>query len=431
MVGFALPHAGPDGMQQAPSQQAGEVRSLTLLGNLLPQRDPTVPHKAARSQRQGTSPSAKVSPTVTATPGIGGKRGSGVGEESRGAQLSAQASPQGSQSTVNKGAISQLQEFVQGAKLYPMPPNCPVLQWGYDSRMVGKDSLEFRATVAFMLDGVPHHAAGSWKHNKVLAKRDAAERTLGLFVNRWGGIAVQDFELWSNPPSVRQESSSPGKEGCDGAQAVESGINREEQELHDYCATSLSEFAAAPTWTHMWSGELCQAFVEIRMFNVPHTFPGNPCATREAAYRDAARRALWYLQCPGYEDLFEPDPEFVKAAAHMIPEASASWSRDGCAEEGEEQLLAERKTLVMRVQNRLQQAFAQQLKVGTSVWFWSYERHPRDKEWPPLYCATVHVPLAGKTFVGTWTRGQREAQIDACSKIAEFLDAEFPRTKGS
>lgn len=55
----------------------------------------------------------------------------------------------------------------------------------------------------------------------------------------------------------------------------------------------------------------------------------------------------------------------------------------------------------------------------------------QDKEWPPLYCATVHVPLAGKTFVGTWTRGQREAQIDACSKIAEFLDAEFPRTKGS
>mmetsp|Transcript_111225 Transcript_111225/g.321577 ORF Transcript_111225/g.321577 Transcript_111225/m.321577 type:complete len:439 (-) Transcript_111225:188-1504(-) len=438
MLTFSLPHTSLDSMPQqahATGPQGGGMKPLTLLGNLLTQRDPTMAHKVPRSQKQGASPSTQTPQAVITTTAAGAKRSGGTpggqGDESRGAQAAGQASSQGSQCAVNKGAISQLQEFVQGAKLYPMPPNCPVLQWGYDSRMVGKDSLEFRATVAFMLDGVPHHAAGSWKHNKVLAKRDAAERTLGLFVNRWGGVAVQDFELWNNPPSVQEEQPLAPKDDCDSSPPPEVGVNREERELQNYCETSLSEFAAMPTWTHTWSGDSCQAFAEIRIFGVPHTFPGKPCATREAAYRDAARRALWYLQCPGYEDLYEPDPEFVKAAAHMIPEASASWSRDGCAEEGEEQLLAERKTLVMRVQNRLQQAFAQQLKVGTSVWFWSYERHPRDKEWPPLYCATVHVPLAGRTFVGTWTRGQREAQIDACSKIAEFLDAEFPRTKGS
>merc|ERR1719188_284397 len=81
----------------------------------------------------------------------------------------------------------------------------------------------------------------------------------------------------------------------------------------------------------------------------------------------------------------------------------------------------------MRVQNRLQQAYAHLLKAGTPVWFWSYDRAPRDRGWPPLFRASVHVPLAGRTFRGSWTRGQREAQIEACGKIGDFLDGEFPR----
>lgn len=333
----------------------------------------------------------------------------------------AASSPGGT--TVSKGAISQLQEFVQGAKLFPMPPNCPVLQWGYDTRMPGM-CLEFRATVAFLLDGVPHHVVGAWKHSKKLAQRDTAERTLGLFVNRWGELAVQEFQLGGEVHEYRWEEPRA-------TEAPEGEPLSEVEALDDFCGKFVPEAVPRPRWSHTLDGNLHQAFVEIKMFGVPHTFPGKTYDTKEAACADAARRALWYLQCPGYEELFEPDPEYVRAAAQTIPDASPSWARDGRTDEGEEQQLAERKTTVMRVQNRLQQAYARQLEAGTSVWFWSYDRHPRDKGWPPLFRATVHVPLATKTFTGSWTRGQRDAQIDACAHIVDFLDAEFPRTRGS
>jgi len=355
-----------------------------------------------------------------------------------------------------KGAISQLQEFVQGAKLYPMPPNCAVLQWSYDTRMVGgrgseASVLEFRATVAFLLDGVPHHAVGSWKHSKKIAQRDTAERSLGLLVNRWGEIAMQEIYglLTEDGPTGTQpiglqptprsldpigepEQEPPALCAPGSGVASAAALGGEAAKLFEYCNKFLPSHEASahpPRWHHKWDAGRCQAFVVISMFGVPHTFPGRFCDSQEAACSDAARRALWYLNCPGYENLFEPDPEYVKAAAQTIPEASPSWQRDGHADEGEEQQLAERKTMVMRVQNRLQQAYAQQLKAGTPVWFWSYDRSPRDRGWPPLFRASVHVPLAGKTFRGGWTRGQREAQIEACGKIGEFLDGEFPRTR--
>lgn len=324
---------------------------------------------------------------------------------------------------MNKGAISQLQEFVQGAKLYPMPPNCPVLQWEYDTRMVGT-SLEFRATVAFLLDGVPHHTAGLWKPSKKLAQRDAAERTLGLFVNRWGELAVAELPPQEAGCADRHPGSSSSGSGAGGA----SNTGDPRTHLEDFCARLVPYAAPPPLWSHRWDGELCQAFVEIRLLDVAHTFPGKPCQDQDTAYVDAARRVLWYLQCPGYEDAFEPDLEYVRAAAQTIPEPATSWVRDA-ESEGEEQQLAERKTTIMRVQNRLQQAYARQLEAGTSPWYWSYEKDPKDKGWPPLFRATVHVPLAARTFVGEWLRGQREAQINTCAQISEFLDQEFPRNK--
>lgn len=315
-----------------------------------------------------------------------------------------------------KGAISQLQEFVQGAKYFPMPPNCPVLQWSYDTRMIGT-SLEFRATVALLLDGVPHHTAGAWKPSKKLAQRDTAERALGLFVNRWGELAVSGQTIVDQSGSIEKASQDP----------IEG--ERASQILVDFCNRLPCPSTRPPQWSHRWEGDACQAFVEVELVGVPHTFPGQPKGSQEAAYSDAARRVLWYLQCPGFEDAFEPDLDCVRAAAQEIPEPLISWVKDGDSE-GEEQQLAERKTTVMRVQNRLQQAYARQLETGTSVWSWTYERDPRDRSWPPLFRATAHIPLAGRAFTGGWQRGQREAQIDACTRIAEYLEGTFPRVRG-
>jgi len=335
----------------------------------------------------------------------------------------------GCEEAASKGAISQLQEFVQGAKLYPMPPNCPVLQWEYDTRMIGT-ALEFRATVAFLLDGVPHHTVGIWKPSKKLAQRDAAERALGLFVNRWGELAALESPASSSGSPAQPQLFSPmgtgSKQACATSRPPVACDIR--ALLEDFCARLTPHPSPPPQWSHRWDGGLCQAFVEVRLLDVSHTFPGKPCEDQEIAHADVARRVLWYLQCPGFEDAFEPDMEYVRAAAQTIPEPPASWAKDGDSE-AEEQQLAERKTTIMRIQNRLQQAYARQLEAGTSVWYWSYERDPKDKDWPPLFRATVHVPLAARTFVGAWLRGQREAQIDTCAQISGFLDTEFPRKR--
>jgi hypothetical protein len=320
--------------------------------------------------------------------------------------------------SASKGAISQLQEFVQGAKVFPMPPNCPVLQWSYDTRMVGT-SLEFRATGAFLLDGVAHHTVGVWRPSKKLAQRDCAERALGLFVHRWASmIALDEFSgnltanatLLSSPPSL-------------------SDAHSQVERLEIFCKRlSLGE-PVPINWSHRWESEQCQAYAEIRLMDVPHTFPGRPMQTQQEAYEDTAHRVLWYLQCPGSENDFEPDSSYVKVAAQDIPEPHSCWVKDEGECEGEEQQLAERKTTIMRVQNRLQQAYARQLEAGISVWFWSYERDPKDKGWPPMFRATVNVPLANRTFSGSWQRGQREAQIQTCAHISKFLDEEFPNRR--
>lgn len=315
-------------------------------------------------------------------------------------------------SNVNRGSISQLQEFVQGAKIFPMPANCPVLQWDYEDRMVS-NSLEFCATVAFLLDGVAHHTVGAWRASKKVAQRDAAERTLGLFVNRWASLLLLD-------ESASELEVEPLPEHSSDAQLLEL-----------FCQ-KLSWETSSPTtvnWSHRWEEESCQAYVELCLLDVPHTFAGKPQSTQELAYEDVARRVLWYLQCPGYEDLFEPDPGYVKAVAHEIPKPSVCWFKDDG--EHEDKMLAERKTTVMKVQNRVQQAYSRQLEPGKSAWFWSYEKeNGDDKVWPPRFKATVSIPLANRTFTGSWQRGQRDAQIDAAEQISNFLDQEFPKMKG-
>eukprot|EP00933_Yihiella_yeosuensis_P009516 TRINITY_DN11545_c0_g1_i1.p1 TRINITY_DN11545_c0_g1~~TRINITY_DN11545_c0_g1_i1.p1 ORF type:complete len:436 (-),score=71.68 TRINITY_DN11545_c0_g1_i1:153-1460(-) len=325
---------------------------------------------------------------------------------------SAVASPSEAESS-SKGAISQLQEFVQGAKVFPMQPNCPVLQWDYDTRMVGT-SLEFRATVAFFLDGVAHHVVGAGWPSKKIAQRDCAERALGLFVNRWASMISTDWPL--------------GATANVGTQLPET--KSYVQRLEAYLQRGSYGDPASVQWSHRWRDGKCQAYTEVRLMDVPHTFPGKPMETQEAAYEDVARRVLWYLRCPGNEDDFEPDINYVKVAAQDIPSPHPFWIKDAAENEGEEQQLAERKTTMMRVQNRLQQAFARQLEAGVSVWYWSFERDPKDKGWPPLFRASVSVPLANRTFCGrTWQRGQRDAQIQTCALISQYLDEEFPKLR--
>jgi len=268
-------------------------------------------------------------------------------------------------------------------------------------------TLEFRGTVAFLLDGVPHHVAGAWHPSKKFAQRDTAERALAFFVGKWGEQLLMEQDGGSKPIPATTAAT-------------------EVQALGEFCSTYPACAGKAPQWSHSWEAGECTALVEIMLLGVAHKFTGNAKDSEQAASKDTARRVLWYLQCPGYETLFTPDIRAPAVTAKEIPSPPSNWASD--AAEGCALQMAERKTKLMRVQNKLQQAFARQLRSGQSVWEWTYETDEEDTAWPPLCRATVSVPVAGRSFTGSWARGQRDAQIEACNLVNAFLDGDMTRT---
>jgi len=303
-----------------------------------------------------------------------------------------------------KGVISLLQEFVQCSKEFPVPQHRPILQWHFDTHIADVTALKFRAQVSFLLDGVAHHVAGSWLPSKRLAQRDAAERCLGFFVGRWSAFLLEH----DSKRSFFVDSSAEEKTAV--------------TILNEFCSSFAACEGQPPTWSQDCNGDKCQFFAELRIFRVPHTFAGAYLSNEDAAKADTAKRVLWYLQVPGFENAFEPDPKSPTITCKDMPSPPANWMRPA-EEECDCMEAAQRKTALMRVQNRLQQVFGRQLKSGQSVWQWSYERDPADSAWPPLYKAKVLIPAAGQSFEGNWARGQREAQLETCKQVSAFLNS--------
>lgn len=214
-------------------------------------------------------------------------------------------SPVGSRGS--KGPISKLQEFVQSSKAHPLPSSCAVLQWSHENRMAGS-SLQFRATTSFLLDGVPHHVLGGWWPSKKQAQRDAAERALAFFIGMCGNELAK------------------GQEGNRGYKPRDQSGNKTEdaeaKDLEDFVGQHLQ-------WSCRWEtqpdqpydGALCKATVEFTYLGIPHVFAGKACTSKSLARADTARRVLWYLHAPGYQNGFEVEQEQVKAGS--------SWSTSG------------------------------------------------------------------------------------------------------
>merc|ERR1719272_81679 len=93
--------------------------------------------------------------TCTQLPRLLGNRGPQLRRKTM--PMVSKPAPQGN---APKGAISKLQEFVQCSQTFNVPANYSVLQWDFDSEMADSATLQFRAIVAFLLNGVPHHVAG-------------------------------------------------------------------------------------------------------------------------------------------------------------------------------------------------------------------------------------------------------------------------------
>lgn len=304
-----------------------------------------------------------------------------------------------------KGTISLLQEFVQCSKQFPVPQHRPILQWSFDTHMADFTTLEFRAQVSFILDGVAHHVAGSWQSSKRQAQRDVAERCLVFFVGSWGAYLLDH-----------------GSE--DHSAMIDTVAKTPISSLEELCLKCAACRGQPPVWSREWDGDRCRVFVELSMLGVPHKFAGDYFLDEDAAKTDIAKRVLWYLQASGFEDMFESDPKSSAISGNEIPSPPANWSRP--SEECDSMEVAQRKTALMRTQNRLQQTFGRQLKPGQSIWEWSYEADPTDLSFSPRCKAKVYIPAAGRSFEGDWALSQRESQLEACQHVSAFLDSGLP-----
>lgn len=337
--------------------------------------------------------------------------GSGAMSRKKAPQSNIQApTQQAPETAAPKGAISMLQEYVQCSTTFHVPSNYSVLQWQSQSRMADAATLEFRAVVALLLEGVPHHVAGTWQPKKKDAQRDAAERALKMFV----GCMGQLLEGQQRPPALYNYPAQMG-----GARAP--SLVQEEDILKDFCKGLEACGGVEPSITVDEEGDTYRVITVIVMFGVPYHFQGEAKSSETAARADAARRILWYLQHPDFQDAFEPDPQSTAILSGKIPEppARANWLNDSDASQVE---TAERKTAIMRVQNKLQQRYSKDLKPGMSVWQWNFEFDQDDQEMPQLCRASVDIPVIGRQFVGDWVRGQRDAQLNTIQQVTSFLE---------
>jgi dsRNA-specific ribonuclease len=296
-------------------------------------------------------------------------------------------------------AIVALQELVQSSKEFPLPSNCPALQFTYDIRTAAsKRALEHRSIAAFFLRGIPHHVAGGWYASKKKAQHDSAERALRLLLAK---------EKKAQSVSAEQ-SLQPAMDFTLDDEAI----------LERFCAKQPGckplEWCTRRATDSEHGEEQYVSVVEVSLFGVPHKLAGAPQNTEAEARIDAAQRALWYLQCPRFENFFEVEPLISGAVPHV-----SDWLNDESNHEA--MLNASRQTAVMRTQNRLQQMFAHG---GKSVWQWSYETD--FKVQPPRFHATVQIPCLGQSFSSDWMSGrrvgERGAQLNAIAKVNDVLD---------
>jgi len=258
------------------------------------------------------------------------------------------------------GPISELQEYVQSDRRFPVGANQPVLKWDWASRMANAVSLEFRATVSFILAGVPHHATGSWHTSKKAAQRDAAERVLIMLKNLWSDCREGTMGKFSSPCPPEMS-------------AVE--------KLSAFCASLLGEqIAHSLQWRCVQTHEGWQATVEVCVFaKALHTLQGPICSSEREAYENLANRALWYLKAPGYLNAFEASHEEIVKTGLLESPPNDLWLRDGMASGSDlvqceaQQREADQKTVLMTVQNRLQKKYGKSLPPGTRAWEWSFE----------------------------------------------------------
>jgi len=187
----------------------------------------------------------------------------------------------------------------------------------------------FRAIVAFLRDGVPHHISGDWDSSKKLARQNAAEASVLLLRGGWAQVAEAPVDALVDLGTLLP---MPGSQ----AEVLQATADHKQllvafcrQHTHMRIEPSAGPSepvwscesivgAAAPSWV---------ALVRIPLLGVPHTLLGPASASPQAAYAELARRVLWYLGCPSCHGLYMPDQATLRANECKIRGPPDSWTQ--------------------------------------------------------------------------------------------------------
>jgi len=234
-------------------------------------------------------------------------------------------------------AISQLQETLQSVHLtvhFRYPAGVQVLQWSYKQRRESSRAM-FRAIVAFLRDGVPHHISGDWDSSKKLARQNAAEASVLLLRGGWAQAAEAPVDALVDLGSLLPMPGSQAEvlpATADHKQLL-MGFCRQ----HTHMRIEPNAGPSEPVWScetspSIGSGAVCGAsswvaLVRIPLLGVPHTLLGPTSVSPQAAYAELARRVLWYLGCPSCHGLYMPDQASLRANECKIRGPPDSWTQ--------------------------------------------------------------------------------------------------------
>jgi len=276
----------------------------------------------------------------------------------------------------DNGPVSRLQEWVQAQSKQGNYQR--ILHWNFEQQMEDRITLQFKATVSFMLDNVPHHIEGDWQTSKKKSQRDAAARALYHFTNLdevtipEGATPIERLELFDS--------------------SITFGIDKQD--------------------------DLFRATAKFSVGGSVNYFRGSWQETEQAAKEDCAIRTCAYLRVSEYRVGFDTP---IVDGVHQTTFDMKAHSDGNYALR-----IAQQKTALMQVQNLLQKVYSKNLVPGQDMWDWQWNTDPNTGK----NLVKVDVPVTGQTFYGQWCTGKKEAQRTTCEELKTFLEAKLKEQEG-
>jgi len=216
-------------------------------------------------------------------------------------------------------SIACLQELLQSSEhtsLFKFPPGVKVLQWSYQQKTAGR--LVFRAFLAFLCNGVPHHVTGKWHQCKKDARQSVAEMALALVQgHNVDTVSPQEEAAGCADLGGLVTLGRSDYRGGNSTKALEKFLSSCScVSSTDSMEWSVAQAAKTGTW---------QAQLQVKVLGMKFAFSGPALPQQEEAKNELANRVMWYMGCEDYQGMYVPNRRALMSARCEVPAAPAHW----------------------------------------------------------------------------------------------------------